>query len=247
MEDRNYLLAKKYILDYLSGNESEDELSFELNSLVYVFKENLLRQFGKNPFNGDIRNYKVAALNYLNSSYPYCFAFGGCVKQFDTLDDSLCFFARNCGANEEQVEQIIPMLQSINIKSLGENYHMFLEGESKSVVNAKDVVGSTVKYYNGDNLYDLLVCIDDKRVENYINYLMRDNVFNRNDINGVMNGVSGVIDEDGNLFVSEGNHRILTLKALIAIKEYITGEEVKVPGFNMTVFNLQKDSKFNMQ
>lgn len=173
--------------------------------------------------------------------------FGGCVKQFGTLDESLIFFARNCGANEEQVEQIIPMLQSINIKSLGENYHMFLEGESKSVVNAKDVVGSTVKYYNGDNLYDLLVCIDDKRVENYINYLMCDNVFNRDNINGVMNGVAGVVDEDGNLFVSEGNHRILTLKALIAIKEYITGEEVKVPGFNMTVFNLQKDSKFNMQ
>ena len=38
---------------------------------------NFLKLVGKSPFNADIRDYRNGVIDYLNSSYPYCFAISG--------------------------------------------------------------------------------------------------------------------------------------------------------------------------
>ena len=67
-------MAKKYILEYIKGEEIPEDLPFEISGKIYCFKENFLRLVGKTPFNANIRDYANGVIDYMNNSYPYCFA-----------------------------------------------------------------------------------------------------------------------------------------------------------------------------
>jgi hypothetical protein len=241
MEEKNYLLAKKYILDYIKGVEIPEDLPFEIDGKIYCFKENFLKLVGKNPFNANIRDYSSGVIDYMNNTFPYCFALGGQVEDFYTLDDALLFYARSRGATPEQLEQIIPMLREIKLPQVEtDSFEVSVVNENKELVSVDRICGSSVKKYKADNLYDALVAIDDKNVQGFINYLVVNNVFNVFLTERTMNGICCDLDEDNNMLVSEGNHRVITLKALLAIREFVEGVQMPSPSFKANVVQVRK-------
>lgn len=240
------LLAKKYILGYLRGEEIPYDLSFDISGKIYCFKENFLKLVGKNPFNADIRDFAIEAIDYMKNAYPYCLALGGDIEKFENLDKSLVYYAKSRGANEKQLEQIILMLKEIRMPVVENDVIDFMPiSEGEEVVTLDMIDCSSHKKYRADNLYDLLVAVSDKNIQGFINYLIVNNVFNPMYTERTMNGICCDRDQDNNLLVSEGNHRVITLKALAAIREFIEEQPVVVPMFKVTVLEVKKKFGLN--
>ena len=241
IEEKNCLLAKKYILDYIKGKEIPDDLPFEIAGKIYCFKENFLKLVGKTPFNADIRDYEIGAINYMNNSYPYCLGYGGSIERFETLDDAILYYAKSRGASEEQLKQVIPMLKETKMPQVEtESFNVRPVSESKDVVSVDSIGGSSLKKYKADNLYDALVAVNDKNIQGFIDYLVVNDVFNVFNTSRTMNGISCYLDEDNNLLVAEGNHRVITLKALLAIREFVEDKRIAGPSFKATVVQVEK-------
>ena len=94
--------------------------------------------------------------------------------------------------------------------------------------------GSTIDSYEADNLYDALINISDKNIPGFIEYLMtRDYEQNPDKL---FNGTCVAVDNEGNCFIEEGNHRVITAQALRAVKRFIGGEGItKNLSFQATV------------
>ena len=158
---------------WCAGLHGFEDLPFELAGKIYCFKENYLKLVGKNPFTANIRDYSSGVVDYLNNTFPYCFALGGQVENFYTLDDALLFYAKSRGATSEQLEQIIPMLREIKLPQIEtDSFEVSVVNESKELVSVDKICGSSIKRYKADNLYDALIAIDDKNVQSFINYLV---------------------------------------------------------------------------
>lgn len=245
IKEKNYLLASKYILAYLDGQAIPDDLSFQISEKIYCFKENFLKFVGKNPFNADIKDYKKDVIDYMNNAYPYCLEFGGNIENFSNLDDALIYYAKSRGASEEQLEQIIPMLKGIKMPvTETKEYHYDFSDSDKELVSLDQIGCSLHSKYRGESLYDTIVAVNDKNISNFINYLVVNNVFNASYVERTMNGIACYKDNDNNLFVLEGNHRVITLKALKAIREYVEGNYIPSPMFNADVA-IEKKYNFN--
>ena len=241
MEEKNCLLAKKYILDYVKGVKIPEDLPFEIAGKIYCFKENFLKLVGKNPFNADISDYGTGVIDYMNNAYPYCFGLGGSIERFETLDDAILYYAKSRGATPEQLEQVIPMLRELKLPQVEtDSFEVSVVNENKELISVDRICGSSVKKYKADNLYDALVAIDDKNVQGFINYLVVNNVFDVFLTERTMNGICCDLDEDNNMLVSEGNHRVITLKALLAIREFVEGVQIPSPSFKANVVQVRK-------
>ena len=240
--EKNCLLAKKYILAYLKdGKEIPYDLPFDISGKIYCFKENFLKLVGKTPFNADIRDYEIGVINYMNNSYPYCLALGGEIERFETLDDAILYYAKSRGATAEQLEQVIPMLKEIKMPVVETDAFDFMPvSEGKDVVSLDMIGCSSHKKYRADNLYDALVAVSDKNIQGFIDYLVVNNVFNPMYTARTMNGICCDRDQDNNLLVSEGNHRVITLKVLTAIREFVEEQPVVTPSFKATVLDIKK-------
>lgn len=241
INERNCLLAKKYILGYIKGERISDDLPFEIAGKIYCFKENFLKFVGKTPFNADIRNYANGVVDYMNNAYPYCFGLGGYIERFDTLDDAILYYAKSRGATEEQLKQVIPMLKETKMPQVEtETFNVRPVKETKDRVYIDRISGSSLSKYKAENLYDALVAVDDKNIQGFINYLVVNNVFNPFYTERTMNGIACYLDEDNNLLVAEGNHRVITLKVLLAIREFVEDKYISGPSFNSTVVQVEK-------
>lgn len=93
--------------------------------------------------------------------------------------------------------------------------------------------GSIFEEYRGENLYDTMLKINDKRIERYIEYIM---------VNGGLENSSSIYDgicldetPNGTRYVSEGNHRILTYKILKCIKDFITSQNTKTINISASI------------
>lgn len=246
INEKHCLLAKKYILEYIKGEEIPEDLPFEISGKIYCFKENFLRLVGKTPFNANIRDYANGVIDYMNNSYPYCFGLGGSIEQFYELDDALIYYAKSRGASKEQWEQIIPMLKETKMPEVEtETFGVVPVSEGKEIVSTESICGSSLKKYKAENLYDALVAISDKNIPGFINYLIVNNVFNPFYTERTMNGICCDRDEDNNLLVAEGNHRVITLKALTAIREFVEDDIVVSPSFKATVIQVKKQYSLN--
>jgi hypothetical protein len=241
INEKNCLLAKKYILGYIKGEEIPEDLPFEISGKIYCFKENFLRLVGKTTFNADIRDYGNGVIHYMNNSYPYCLALGGEIERFETLDDAILYYAKSRGATSEQLEQVIPMLKETKMPQVEtESFKVRPISESKDVVSVDRIGGSSLQKYKAENLYDALVAVDDKNIQGFIDYLVVNDVFNVFNTGRTMNGIACYLDEDKNLLVAEGNHRVITLKALLAIREFVEGKQIPGPSFKATVVQVEK-------
>lgn len=246
INEKNCLLAKKYIIGYINGEEIPDDLPFEISGKIYCFKENFLRLVGKTPFNADIRDYGNGPITYMNNAYPYCLALGGDIERFETLDEAILYYAKTRGATSEQLEQVIPMLKETKMPQVEtESFEVRPISESKDVVSVDRIGGSSLRKYKAENLYDALVAVSDKNIQGFIDYLIVNDVFNVFNTSRTMNGIACYLDEDNNLLVAEGNHRVITLKALLAIREFVEDKQIVGPSFRATVVQVEKKHTLN--
>lgn len=240
INEKNCLLAKKYILEYVNGKNIPNDLEFDISGKIYCFKENFLRFVGETPFTDDIRNYRDGVIDYMRETYPYCLAIGGAIEVFNNMDEALLFYAKSRGASEEQLKQIIPMLKESKIPQIDvESYSVISLSNSQEILSIDKIVGSGLRKYKADNLYDALVAVDDKNIQSFINFLVSRNVFNIFYTRDTMKGICCYMDEDNNIVVVEGNHRVIVLKVLQAIREFVEGKVV-APSFRATIMEVRK-------
>ena len=134
------------------------------------------------------------------------------------------------------VQANIDILKNIKMKN-GENggQTKILNTYTKQSVDTNLICGSMVEKYKCLSLYDVLLQINDKRINRYIEYIM---------INGGIENCKSSIfddvvlsqDQSGKMYVAEGNHRIFTYKALKSLKSFI--EHKKIEGIDIGV-NIQ--------
>ena len=237
-EDCKYFIRRciddSCLLDPEIETRRKDDINGEewtpLKSHLYSFKENFFRNIGKSPFENSLTDYKKEALEYLERSYPFCFGIDLRRNQelfyASGLDLELDFYALALGATEEQVDEVKEVLKNTKLESInGKGKIRRLSGFSpkKDTISLDSINGSSIDTYSADNLYDALKSIDDKHVSGFIEYLLIKDY--ENNPNTLFNGTCVEIDDNGNTYVSEGNHRILTAKALQIIKQHITGKK----------------------
>ena len=229
---------------------AEDEsgnYALSTDGAVYFFKENFFRTINKNPFSSKLEDYKKEALAYLESSYPFCFNIE-LRDSFELMyDDSfgtdMIFYAMCLEASNEKIRGLKDALESKKMKSLPKAEKIdFQEEPSKGRVNIEDIKGSSVPQYNANNLWELLLKIDDKNVRRYIEYIMKNGGLSVNQ-QQTFSGVALCQDEDDNLFVGEGNHRIITYMALKTIREFVTGKKTKDTTIEATIQKIRIHNK----
>ena len=76
INEKQDLLAKKYIVAYLQGEEYPLEMSMNVGMRIFNFEKNFLEQYGTTPLNDNMRNHSEEAVSYLNRTYPYSFIDG---------------------------------------------------------------------------------------------------------------------------------------------------------------------------
>jgi len=254
-KDCEYLVRKKLDSNTEFDKEIEErrkeefaEEYSEINLKVYTFKQNFFRSIGKSSIGNSLEDYREQALAYLEGSFPFCF-------EIDLLNSEdlwmynfwgidIAFYAMCLGASEEQLGQLKDFLK--NQKTIQFNNTGGIKYQSEPVknnVSIDNIQGSALETYQADNLFDILVKINDKNIKRYIEHIMKNNgglTYG----NKIFDGVCVLQDEENNVFVEEGNHRVLTYKVLKAIKEYITGEKFNSININAT---LQRVSTKNIK
>lgn len=70
------LLAKKYIVAYLQGEEYPLDMSMNVGMRIFNFEKNFLEQYGTTPLNDNMRNHSEEAASYLDRTYPHSFIDG---------------------------------------------------------------------------------------------------------------------------------------------------------------------------
>ena len=198
-----------------------------INLSLYAFRENFLKAKGKNMVSCSLEDFRQEALEYLENSFPFCFNIDLSdihMMRKDSFRVALAFYAMCLGASEEQLKEMETILQSERTLEFGETGIINYQGDPfKRKINIDKIKGSAVDNYQGSNLYDILLKINDKNASRYIEYIMRNGGLKES---SVFNGICLYETEENDIFVSEGNHRILTYKVLKIIREYITGEKI---------------------
>lgn len=215
----------------------------ELQSSIYMFKENFFKFIEKSPFQHKITDYKDEAKRYLKTSFPFCFDIN--LRENPELWGDrffgleLAFFAMSLGATDEQLKNIKQILQNKKMEGIDvEGQLMSASNPEKAKISVEDVAGSSVKAYQGNNLFETLLMMNDKNIGGFISYIMKSGYMLNT--GKVFEGTSAYQDENGNIYVSEGNHRIITAKALNTIREHITGEKTEPTSFETTMMRIRK-------
>lgn len=213
----------------LEGEEWSD-----LKGHLYKFKENFFRSIGKSPFQVSLTDYKKEAQEYLERTYPFCFGIDlrSTQEMFyeSGINLELEFYAMSLGATDEQLLKMKDALKEVKLQDIGEEKSVKRGSKIppvKGKISLDLIKGSSVDAYRADNLYEALMKIDDKHVSNFIEFLILKDYEKNADT--IFAGTCVDLDEAGNYYVSEGNHRVLTAKALRFVKEFITGKKIDKP------------------
>jgi len=143
------------------------------------------------------------------------------------IDDAIKLYVLSLGGTQEQVNEIINIFKNTQMKHIDKKHirEMLEKSEMKveeANVDISEVIGTSVKNYQYSNLYDVLKAINDKNLNSYISYLVLNNIFNNEKkFKKLFHGISITIDNNGSVYVNEGNHRIITYIALLKIREYL--------------------------
>lgn len=235
-KDCEYLIRRKLNPETEKDLEIEQRSGYKLDNYMsdismslYGFKENFFKSIGKNPFENNIEDYKEEALKYLEGSSPFCFnidihnMFGNeALRGLDTL----IFYAMSLGADSEEIKNIISVLENQKLKRVNGNINrQGAEFINSKTVNIDDIEGSSVERYSCRNMYEAFCLLDDKNITRYIEYIAKSGALSGN--NRVFDGIAIDQDVEGNLLVSEGNHRVFSYKLMQAVREYVTGEKME--------------------
>ena len=235
------------VLKTFEGLDLQDD--FPTSSRIYLWKENFFKNKGLTPFNAQIDDYDKEAVEYMRATSPYCFGIDTSdmmLQEPENMFAEMALYALSLGASDEQVRNIMEWLKDerciIPDESISDRYNV--RSMEKGRVCVDDIAGTTIDYYQANNLLVTLEKLNDKGVARYIPYLMKNNVMSHPE--EALDGVS--VDDDGNhLFVSEGNHRLFTYKALKVIRDKTIGKKANEPSFNATIFHHHNHLKNNDQ
>lgn len=213
-----------------------------LKGELYRFKESFFRTIGKSPFEASLTDYKEEAMGYLDRTYPFCFGLNLRENYPELYYENAAnleieFYALALGASDSQLDQLKQILKSTKFIKASQKGKLKLDRNQepkKESISLDRISGSTIDSYEADNLYDALINISDKNIPGFIEYLMtRDYEQNPDKI---FNGTCVAVDNEGNCFIEEGNHRVITAQALRAVKRFIRGESItKDISFQATV------------
>lgn len=197
---------------------------------LYKFKENFFRNIGKSPLDNSLTDYKKDALNYLERSYPFCFGIDLREKEelfyISGIELELEFYCRALGASTEQIQEIRTLLKQTKLDTPKCNKKVtrgLKQNPVREIVDFDNIGGSSKEPYMVDNLYGALTKIDDKHVENFIEYLLVKDYENNPEF--VFKGTNIDKDDNGKLYVAKGIHRVITAKVLRLIKKYLQEEQ----------------------
>ena len=215
--------------------ETSDENVF---MKTYLFKENFFRLKGLNPIEHQLSEYREEALHYLECSYPFCFNIDLDNELMGMGDDKTClsFYAMCLGATDEQIDGIEELLASQPLKTIDANKTIKFQSmqsanaQNKEIVDLGQICGSTVEKYRGSNLLEVYEKANDKLMQRYIIHVLKSGGMGYS--TRVFDNMAVGRDDEGNYFISEGNHRVVAYQALKAVKEYITGKKepsIQVP------------------
>ena len=136
----------------------------------------------------------------------------------------LLLYALCLGARLDQLDRVVDVLKSVSLNKGVPSAKVTRTGYvEKQEVDIGSVAGSTVEKYKTGNLLEAYEALDDKNMNGFIEYLLKNGVMQHN--SGVMEGIALERDEQGNLFCAEGNHRIMAYMAIKAVKEAVTGKK----------------------
>jgi hypothetical protein len=237
MEIEQYKKVFNYILDkitYENIGEVPDNISLE----YYTFCQNLTKYLGINSYE-ELYNCREQVLEYLSNTFPYSF------QKVDNknIDDAIKLYVISLGETIDKVPLVISMLQQTKMTHINKKtIRDLLETKEMEIIDEPvqldNILGTSVSKYQNDNLYDLLVNINDKNINSYISYLINNNIFNdEKQFQKVFSGISVTIDQNDNKYINEGNHRILTYLALIKIRDFLNiSTQSKTFKTNATVY-----------
>lgn len=247
-KDCEYLIKRKLYPDMeedveiekRSGDKQDDYMS-DISKGLYAFKENFFKFIGKNLFQNKIEDYKVEAIKYLESSFPFCFNIDiHNMEENKSLCgiDTLVFYAMTLGADSEKIKNVINMLTHEKLKRVnGEINRKDAEFTDTQMINIDNIEGSSIEGYTCNNMYEALCLLDDKNISRYIEYVAKSGALGGN--NKVFTGIAIDQDIDGNLLVSEGNHRVFAYKLIKLIKEYVTNQKINGIQINPSICKLK--------
>ena len=226
--DETYPIDEEMEAKY--GSEVEDYTSDTFGNL-YAFKENFFKTFGEVPFGKSLKDYKAAAIDYLNASYPFCFNMSMEQYDIDRVFPSpiknkkyLFLYALCLGARSDQLDRVVDVLKSVSLnKGVPSAKVTRAAGIEKQNVDLGSIVGSSVDKYRATNLLEAYEALNDKNMSGFVEYLLKSGVMQHN--TDVMKGIALERDEQGNLFCAEGNHRVMAYMAIKAVKEAVTGKK----------------------
>lgn len=221
MELKDYKKVFQHIVDEINNNLQND-IPYDISEEYYIFRKNFFNYIGVSQYS-ELCKYSQQVLKYIEDTYPYCFK--SVVNT--SVDEAIWQYVLSVGGTQEQFDHIIDMLKNIKITNIDKlQVRKMLDNFEMDVVeqdiNIGKTIGTSVKKYQYGNLYDVLKSINDKNFNSYISYLVINNVFNdETKFKKVFMGLSVVIDQDNNVYVNEGNHRIFTYVAILRIRDYL--------------------------
>ena len=211
----------EFILNEIkSGNRGEIPKDIYIN--YFRFRKNFFKYIGVGELS-NLYNYPQQVIEYIEQVSPFCFMELDYLSDFpETLTKFICLL----GGKEEDREAICDMLKNTHIKNINMNdeyyQNQYESTYAQMNVNLTEILGTAVVLYQGSNLYEVLEKIDDKHIENYMWYLCINNIFNNKEkYDEIFSGIGLIADQDNNLFVTEGNHRIFSYLALLKIRNYL--------------------------
>lgn len=215
MEFEIYEKTRQFILDEIRNDSIRKEIPEDIFLNYAMFRQNFFGYMGVSGLS-NLRDYSTFVERYLEESWPFCCKSDAIID----VESAIAFYVRSKGGNAETQEAIIDYLKSVEVRSVDK-----IKYESRNfqecVVNYANVVGTTVDAYKADNLYDTLKKLEDKNLP-YMEYLILNNIFcDLQSFLKVFDGVCLNCDEFGNLYVSEGNHRVFSYLALLKIREFL--------------------------
>lgn len=209
----------KFILNEIkTGNRGE--IPQDIYYKYFRFRYNFFKYIGVSELS-NLYDYKKQVMDYIEQLYPFCFM---ALDELSYFPEVLNKYIYLLGGNKKDIEEIYEILKKVPIKNIDRNYYITNYDHSwpEESVNLANTLGTSVEEYQESNLYDVLMKIDDKYIDNYMWYLCINNVFNNKEkFEAVFSDLVLIVDENNILYVAEGNHRVFSYLALLKIREHL--------------------------
>lgn len=221
MDIERYKKVVNYIIEKITNKTTED-IPDDISLEYYHFTKNFTNYLGIDQYS-DLSDYKEQVFEYITKTFPYSFM----TIDNKSLYESIKLYVQSLGKRMAEVPFIglnfmYTTMQHINKKDVRDSLEQGKMQIIEEPISLNNISGTTVSKYQKYNLYDILSSINDKNINSYIHYLVNNNVFEDEEkFQQVFSGISITQDENGNLYVNEGNHRIFTYIALLKIRDIL--------------------------